>query len=141
LGEVKDGVFIAKGDKSSQVAIITAKVGDLTGTAKARVIPPLPWTFDFEDGKVPPTWIGASYRHQPTEFQGDKVLVKISTIPKGTRSQAWMGWTNLHDYTVQADFYPTESNGKVPSMGLIAQRYTLDMTNKQELQIRSWTSR
>lgn len=140
-GEVKDGVFIAKGDKSSQVAIITAKVGDLTGTAKARVIPPLPWTFDFEDGKVPPTWIGASYRHQPTEFQGDKVLVKISTIPKGTRSQAWMGWTNLHDYTVQADFYPTESNGKVPSMGLIAQRYTLDMTNKQELQIRSWTSR
>jgi hypothetical protein len=26
-------------------------------------------------------------------------------------------------------------------MGLIAQRYTLDMTNKKELQIRSWTSR
>ncbi len=33
------------------------------------------------------------------------MLVKVSTIPKGTRSQSWMGWTNLHDYTVQADFY------------------------------------
>jgi outer membrane protein assembly factor BamB len=140
-GEVKNGVFAAKVSGPGQVAIITAKLGELTATSRARVAPALPWTFDFNDKKVPPTWIGASYRHQPKDFDGESVLVKISTIPKGTRSQAWMGFTDLHDYSVQADFYATEANGKLPSMGLIAQRYTLDMTNKQELQIRSWTSR
>ena len=140
-GEVKDSVYTAKGEGPSQVAMITAKVGELTAMARVRVEPPLPWSFDFNDKKVPPTWIGASYRHQPKEVNGESTLVKITTIPKGTRSQSWMGWTSLHDYTVQADFYATEANGKIPSMGVIAQRYTLDMTNKHELQIRSWTSR
>ena len=31
------------------------------------------------------------------------MMVKVTTIPKGTRSQSWMGPTDLHDYTVQAD--------------------------------------
>lgn len=141
VGEVKEGAFAAPADANHKVAMITAKVGELTSVARARVIPSLPWNFDFNDKAVPPTWIGASYRHQPKEVEGENMLVKISTIPKGTRSQAWMGWTSFHDYTIEADFYATEKNDKRPSMGLIAQRYTLDMTNKQELQIRSWTSR
>jgi hypothetical protein len=140
-GAVEGDAYSAPADAGQKVAMITAKVGELTSVARARLIPALPWKFDFEDKKVPATWIGASYRHQPKEFEGQNVLVKISTIPKGTRSQAWMGWTSLSDYTIQADFYATEKNEKIPSMGLIAQRYTLDMTNKKELQIRSWTSR
>jgi outer membrane protein assembly factor BamB len=140
-GVVEGDLYSAPVDAAQKVALITAKAGELTSVARARLVPALPWKFDFEDKKVPPTWIGASYRHQPKEFEGQNALVKISTIPKGTRSQAWMGWTSLSDYTIQADFYATEKNEKIPSMGLIAQRYTLDMTNKKELQIRSWTSR
>ncbi|MEY4565523.1 MAG: hypothetical protein RLY14_493 [Planctomycetota bacterium] len=140
-GKVEGDVYSAPADATQQVAMITAKVGALTSIARARLVPGLPWKFDFEDKKVPPTWIGASYRHQPKDLEGKNMLVKISTIPKGTRSQSWMGWTSLHDYTIKADFYATEKNAKIPSMGLIAQRYTLDMTNKKELQIRSWTSR
>ncbi len=67
--------------------------------------------------------------------------MKISTIPKGTRSQAWMGWTDLHDYTVQADFLATEKNGLLPDMGLIAQRYAIELQGAHRLQIRSWTAR
>ena len=37
------------------------------------------------------------------EVDGEKVIVKVTTIPKGTRSQSWMGPTDLHDYTIQAD--------------------------------------
>lgn len=140
-GKVEGDVYSAPADAAQQVAMITAKVGSLTSIARARLVPALPWKFDFEDKKVPPTWIGASYRHQPKDLEGKNMLVKISTIPKGTRSQSWMGWTSMHDYTIKADFYATEKNAKIPSMGLIAQRYTLDMTNKKELQIRSWTSR
>jgi outer membrane protein assembly factor BamB len=131
------------GDTSTQVAGVKmeAKLGDLTASARARVVPKLPWKFDFSDGKVPPVWIGADYRHKGAEFEGEKALVKVSTIPKGTRSQAWMGWTSLHDYTIQADFLATEKNGRVPDMGLINQRYTLDLQGAQKLQIRSWTPR
>jgi hypothetical protein len=103
---------------------------------------------------VPVTWVGANYRHKPLEMDGEKMIVKVTTIPKGTRSQSWMGPTDLHDYAIQADVRgaaklakPPEGDAavkpeiKMPDIGLIAQRYTLDMMGEsQKLQIRSWTS-
>ncbi len=137
------GMYTAPTGTAHQAVKITAKLGDLTSTARARVIPPLPWKFDFSDKAVPITWIGAAYRHQPKEFEGESMLVKIATIPKGTRSQSWMGWTTLHDYTISADVYSTANadNGRRADMGLINQRYTLDLMDKEQLQIRSWTPR
>ncbi|MCY2964907.1 MAG: pyrrolo-quinoline quinone, partial [Planctomycetota bacterium] len=77
----------------------------------------------------------------PREIKGNAVLCKISTIPKGTRSQGWMGQPIYHDFLIQADLKGLERNSKLPSMGLINQRYTLDLIGAdQELQIRSWTS-
>jgi outer membrane protein assembly factor BamB len=138
------GNYVAGKDSGHAVVLVNAKAGDLTSTARVRVIPPFPWSFDMSDKKVPPTWIGASYRHQPREVDGESVLVKITTIPKGTRSQAWMGPTDLHDYTIQADLMATERDNKRPDMGLINQRYALEMKSEGDtpmLQIRSWTSR
>lgn len=142
-----DEIYTAPGESKSVAVVITAKHGELSSAARVRVIPPLPWSFDFNDKAVPTTWIGASYRHQPKEIDGESALVKISTIPKGTRSQAWMGWPNLENYTVKADFYATDVKGKdvkselLPDCGLIAQRYTLDLQGSNRLQIRSWTPR
>lgn len=135
------GQFVADGGSKHGTAIVTAKLGELTGTARVRVVPPLPWSFNFTDKQVPGTWIGAAYRHKPADVESESALVKVSTIPKGTRSQSWMGPTDLHDYTIQADFLATEREGKLPDMGLINQRYTLSLQATQELQIRSWTSR
>ncbi|MHB8973908.1 MAG: outer membrane protein assembly factor BamB family protein [Pirellulaceae bacterium] len=135
------GLLLADAAAGHATAIITAKFGEVSGTARVRIVPPLPWSFDFSDKKVPATWIGAAYRHQPRDLDGEPLLVKVSTIPKGTRSQSWMGPTGLHDYTVVADFLATEQNNKLPDMGLINQRYTLALNATRELQIRSWTSR
>lgn len=142
-GTVADGVYTAPAGNEHRAVLITATVGDVSSTARARILPPLPWRFDFNDNQVPVTWIGASYRHQPKEFEGESVLVKVSTIPLGTRSQSWMGWTTLSDYTIQADVYSTENEmtGDRSDMGVINQRYTLDLMNKGQLQIRSWTPR
>lgn len=75
------------------------------------------------------------------EIKGNAILCKISTIPKGTRSQGWMGHPIYSNLTVQADLRGLVRNMKLPSMGVINQRYTLDMNGPdQELQIRSWTS-
>ncbi len=138
-----EGVYTAPRENKHVAVAIVAKVGDATSRARARIIPPPPWKFDFNDKAVPITWIGANYRHQPKEFDGESVLVKVSTIPLGTRSQSWMGWTTLHDYTIEADVYSTENEttGDRADMGVINQRYTLDLMNKNQLQIRSWTPR
>jgi outer membrane protein assembly factor BamB len=109
--------------------------------ARIRIVPPLPWSFDITDKRVPPTWIGASYRHQVREVDGNPMLVKITTIPLGTRSQCWMGHWDLHDYTIQADMRGSLKNDKMPDMGLVNQRYTIDvMGSKKQLELRSWTA-
>lgn len=136
-----NGIFHASDSAEHQAAIISARSGDLTAQSRLRVIPPLPWKFDFSPGEVPITWIGARYRHEARKIDGDPAIVKITTIPKGTRSQTWIGPTDLHDYTVTADVKAADGTSKLPDMGLIAQRYTLDlMGESQQLQIRTWTA-
>ncbi len=246
-GEIDaSGVFTAASDPKHVGAIVTVKVGELSGTARIRIVPPLPWKFAFDDGQIPVTWVGMRYRHIPLDdefytslkqqneragqfyiflstafangreptvsfndrtprrtwtelirylgliederiktmdgvkaeftealdllkkenvisdwklsakspgdialdvsrgnrkLDGNPVMVKISTIPKGTRSQGWMGQPDFHDYTIQADVRGNVREGQQPDIGLIAQRYTVDMMGTlQQLQIRSWTS-
>ncbi len=160
-------------------ATITAAVGELTGTARVRSMPPLPWQFDFDDislkpdprgglprGEPPLPWIGMRYRNVVRKVDGSNCMVKITTIPKGTRSQGWIGPTGLHDYRMVADLRAEETGtsqavtagdtdadafatatavtgnlvtARLPDMGLIAQRYTLDLMGaSQQLQLRSW---
>ena len=105
-----NGSFTADPKASHSAVIVKAKVGDVVGSARVRVVPPLPWKFDFSDGEVPVTWVGARYRNIVREVDGNKVMVKVTTIPKGTRSQLLMGPVDLHDYTIQADV--RGANGK-----------------------------
>lgn len=142
-GTIDDsGAYLTGKATDHTVTIVKGEAEGLTATARIRTEPPLPWSFDFNDKKVPPTWIGAAYRHVPRDVNGESVLVKVTTIPKGTRSQSWMGPTTLHDYTVQADVMGDIKDEKMPDVGLINQRYTLALQGSgQSLQVRSWTAR
>lgn len=155
-GEIDaSGNFTAASEPKHVGAYITAVVGELSGKSRLRIVPPLPWKFNFDEvaldtpnpvtgvleGEPPISWIGVRYRHKVRSVDGNNGMVKVTTIPKGTRSQSWMGQTDLHDYTVQAEVRGATRNGKMPDIGLIAQRYTFDlMGNGQKLQIRSWTA-
>jgi outer membrane protein assembly factor BamB len=180
-----DGTYTAPADTHA-ATIVTAKVGGLEGRARIRSMPPLPWRFTFDEiplaadpktgvvkGEPPLPWIGMRYRHVVREVDGSKCLVKVTTIPKGTRSQSWIGPIGLHDYVIRADFRAQETGvakpgdpavvsaknadsdadaftkkfgnpaalekARMPDMGLIAQRYTLDLMGAaQQLQLRSW---
>lgn len=134
------GQFTAVASKAHSAVMVTAQAGELTSQARVRIVPPLPWRFDFEDlSDAPLTWIGARYRHRLVELDGGKVLLKRNDIPKGTRSRAWMGPSHLHDYTIQADVRGEEVNGQLPDIGLVAQGYTFAlMGNHQQLSIRLW---
>jgi hypothetical protein len=143
-----EGIFSAPPGADHVATIVRAKVGDLEGVSRIRTVPPLPWSFDFEDAAISPatstglppvTWIGAKFRHVIRKMDGSQVMVKVTTIPKGTRSRCWIGHSDLHDYTIQADIRGASQDGKLPDIGLIAQGYVLDlMGESQQLQIRSW---
>jgi hypothetical protein len=82
------------------------------------------------------------YRHILRKLpDGNTVAVKITTIPKGTRSRGWLGHSDLSDYTIQADVLGAKVDDRMPDVGLSAQGYTFDMRgDKQELQLRLWDS-
>ena len=136
-----DGQFTAAGERHS-AATVTARVGDLVGSSRIRTVPDLPWSFDFTGlDDLPITWVGARYRHVLREVDGDPAMVKVNTIPKGTRSRCWFGHPDLQDYTIQADVRGDITNEKMPDIGLIAQGYTLALMGAhQKLQVRTWVT-
>src|SRR5207247_9637587 len=60
----------AKGTQSGKVK---ATLGALSATARVRVFAPLPWSEDFESGKVPAGWVGAG-RFTIAEGEGGQTL-------------------------------------------------------------------
>ncbi|HZN34231.1 MAG TPA: PQQ-binding-like beta-propeller repeat protein [Pirellulaceae bacterium] len=140
-GKIDNGEFAAPEGTAHTAAIVTAKVGELTGRSRIRVVPPLPWKFDFEGlTDAPVTWVGARYRHVVRQVDGSNTMVKITTIPLGTRSRLSMGPPNLHDYTVQGDFkVAANPGGKLPDVGAIAQGYTLEVSGENKwIKLVSW---
>lgn len=140
-GSIADSSYAAA-DAGHYAANITAKVGDLTGSARVRVVPPLPWSFDFDDlDDLPVTWVGARYRHILRPSDGGKQVVKITTIPKGTRSRCWFGHSDLNNYTIEADVKGAITNNQMADIGLIGQGYAFVLGGaSQEIQIRSWVT-
>jgi hypothetical protein len=135
-----DGAFTAPAEAKHAATFVSAKVGDLTGRARIRIVPPLPWAFDFEGmTDAPITWVGARYRHVLRKIEGNTTMVKITTIPLGMKSRCWFGQPDLHDYSIQADVRGSVANEKMPDIGLIAQGYTFALQGEhQKLQISAW---
>src|SRR5256885_12819663 len=105
-GEVTaDGTFNAV-DAGHQAGGIYATVGGVKGFARVRVMPPLPWKFDFEQARVgaPPfTWLGAGGKFSVQDQAGNKVLTKLTDIPLYARARTNFGSVEMANYTVQAD--------------------------------------
>ncbi len=146
----ESGAYTAPDENEHQVALVTCKVGEVAGTARIRVIPPLPWKWDFEKEKaVPLTWLGGRVRWEVRDKDGEKYIAKKAVLPTpkdpknklGTRSFLWMGPANLSNYTVQADLQVQENDGKMPDAGIIASGYELTMrAQNHKAKLDSWAS-
>jgi outer membrane protein assembly factor BamB len=78
---------------------------------------------------------------------GNGVMCKITTIPKGTRSQGWLGHPGSKNYVFQADVMANQvdagvdadKNAKIPDIGVTNQRYRFEMMGAaQKLKLYSW---
>ena len=130
-------------DKAGQAGLIKATVGGVTGEARARVIPPLPWneTFDsYPVGAAPPQWISAvAGKFQVCELDGQKVLEKLPNETLFKRIRVFMGPSDWSNYTVESDIRINEKRRQMGDAGIIAQRYTLvAFGNNQRLEMNSW---
>ena len=140
----ENGKLTLESSAVGQAGTVSARIGNLQTSARVRVIPPLPWQEDFESievGKSPPHWVRATNRFVVREMDGNKILVKPPARRGLHRSNVYIGPPNMKNYIVQVDLLGTKPKRNLPDMGLIANRYTLEMQgNHQRLQVLSWRS-
>jgi hypothetical protein len=142
-GTVTNGRFTAATDAVAQTGQVKATVGGISGAARVRVIPPLPWSENFDSmaaGTVPSHWTNAGLKYAVREVDGNKVLVKTTEGSSLlSRARAYLGPVDWSDYTVEADVRATERRRQVGDAGVIAQRYSLTLFgNAQKLELTSW---
>ena len=137
-----DGVFTAASEPLPQAGQVKATVGGISGVSRLRVIPPLPWSEDFEKfaGDAPPAqWVNTTGKFQIRNVEGNKVLVKLADNPFTKRARAFMGPATWSNYTVQTDVLATEKRRQMGDGGVLAQRYALVLFgNHQRLELQSW---
>jgi hypothetical protein len=137
-GNVAAGRYTAPASGGS-AGLVKATVDGVTGQARVRVIPPLPWTIDFESMAATPPWWTANIKMQVTEFEGGKVLLRPRDETVGRRAKLIMGSPDWANYTVEADVRGTEARRQRGDVGLINQRYMLMLFgNNQELELHPW---
>ncbi|MEO8027730.1 MAG: PQQ-binding-like beta-propeller repeat protein, partial [Bryobacteraceae bacterium] len=142
-GTVANGKLTVAGDNVGQAGIITATVGGISGEARARVIPPMPWneTFDsYAVGSLPPNWVSAvAGKFHVTELEGQKVLEKQPDATLFKRMRVFMGPTDWKNYTVESDVRFVEKRRQMGDLGIVAQRYTLFLFGSSDrLEINPW---
>ncbi|HKQ51307.1 MAG TPA: PQQ-binding-like beta-propeller repeat protein [Pyrinomonadaceae bacterium] len=139
----EQGQFTAGTETTPQAGAVKATVGEVSGAARVRVIPPLPWTETFDSyapNTVPAHWVNAGLKYIVREVDGQKVLVKTTEGSSLlSRARAFFGPSDLSNYTIEADVRATEKRRQMGDVGVIAQRYVLVLFgNGQKLEIEPW---
>ena len=142
-GTVANGKFTPDAAAGAQAGLVKAAAGGVTGAARIRVIPDLPWTFDFEaGGEVPPPWwINATGKFVVRDVEGNKVLVKLAENPFAfaKRTRPFFGSPDLSNYTIEADVRSKEVRRQIADVGIVAQRYELVLFgNHQRVELQPW---
>jgi outer membrane protein assembly factor BamB len=142
-GTIDNGKFTADASAGAQAGTVKASGGTLSGAARIRVIPDLPWTFDFEGGAaVPPVqWANATGKFAVRDLDGSKVLVKLAENPFAfaKRCRVFFGGPDYSDYTIEADVRAMEKRRQRGDVGIVAQRYEMMLSGSHErIELQPW---
>ncbi len=135
-----DGRFRPDPAAGNQAGKIKVTVAGKEAASRVRVFQPLPWSEDFEGGRVPAYFLGAG-RFTIADLEGSKVLHKAPVQTGLNRATAFIGPSSMSGYTIEADLRAAKRGRRMPDLGLMNGGYTLDLQgNHQRLQVRSWAS-
>ena len=150
-----DGQLVAAPDKVLSAGAFEASSDNLKGYIRGRVLPGLPIRQDFESFNLTETitngveaqtkfaypplpWIGARFKFDIRDKDGNKCLVKTTDNPFFQRATVFMGSPALKNYTIEADVMSDGNRRKMSTVGLINQRYRVSLKgNEQVLEITS----
>ncbi len=142
-GTIDKGQFIPDAQAGTQAGLVKATVDGHSGTASVRVFAAAPWSENFDTipvNNAPSSWVSMTTKFAVREVNGNKVLVKtIEGSSLLSRSRAYMGPSDLSNYTVESDVFATVKRRQQGDAGVIAQRYVLTLYgNSQTLHIEPW---
>ncbi len=130
-------------ENAPQFGKVTATADGVAGIGRVEVRPSPPYTEDFSNVPVDgvPNWTGVFGRFKTVDMNGDKVLYKPSDNPRTWKTTVYTGDPEATNYVVQVDVMAKMQRRRLPDVGLISHRYTLDfMGLRRELRLRSWHS-
>ncbi|MDQ3068316.1 MAG: PQQ-binding-like beta-propeller repeat protein [Acidobacteriota bacterium] len=136
-----DGTYTAA--PGAAAGFVKATIGGVSGTARVRVIAPLPWAYDFEGATAPAppaNWIGASSKVTQRTVEGlGGVLVRARDDTQGRRAKIIIGRPDASGLTVEADVRGRVERRQRGDAGIINQRYILTLFgNSQKLELQPW---
>ena len=132
-----DGSYVAPAAGSA--GFVKATVGGVAGQARVRVIPPLPWTYNFDTDKTPMPWWTANSKTTVGTADNAGTLVRPRDETVGRRAKVFMGRPEWSNYTVEVDVRGVEQRRQRGDIGLINQRYGLVLFgNAQKLELHPW---
>ena len=141
--EQLDGTVSADGryaaPATGTAGLVKATIGGITGQARVRVVPALPWSIDFEGMKATPSWWMSNLKGSPRELDGTTALVRPRDDTVGRRTKFLMGKPEWSDYTVEVDVRGVESRRQRGDVGIVNQRYVLMLFgNNQKIELQPW---
>lgn len=129
----------------SQFGRVVAKLGDLEGSCRVRVVQQLPYVSDFTRvpaGRTPAGWVNAGGKFAvDTLKDGSKVIKKLAdkAPPPLARAHAFIGTPEMKDYTIEAEVSGQNVRDNLPDVAISGSRYILMLAgNRQELRLLSW---
>lgn len=149
------GKFVAASDSTPSAGAFEASWKNLKGYFRGRILPGLPIKQDFDSFPLsetttntiePPTkfaypplpWIGARFKFDVREKDGNKALVKTIDNRFFQRATVFMGDPDLKNYTIEADVMSEGNKRKMSDVGVINQRYKILLKgNEKKLEISS----
>ncbi|MCI0336932.1 MAG: PQQ-binding-like beta-propeller repeat protein [Acidobacteria bacterium] len=141
-GTSQNNQFTPAAEAGTQGGTLKATVGGVTGIARIRVVPALPYIEDFSGVAIdqpPRTWLNTAGKYVAREVDGNKVLVKKADNPAFKRTRSFFGAVETSNYTIEADVRAIEKRRQMGDAGVVAQRYELALFgNAQKIELRSW---
>jgi outer membrane protein assembly factor BamB len=151
-----DAAFNAQGELVAgqpSAGAFEATAEGFKGTFRGRILPSLPMSENFDGFQLtvphptesgvqfaypPLPWIGARFKWEVRDLDGNKVLAKTLDNIFFQRSMVFIGDAGMRNYTMEADVRSDGNRRTMSIVGLINQRYLIALIgNSQELEVSS----
>jgi len=143
-GSITQQGVLTVADLQGQFGRVVATAEGLTGSARIRQVPKMPYAQDFENvppGAVPGGWVNAVVKFETRQVGEGRVLVKTANNPNplAARATAFFGPPDWSEYTIQADMLSSKVRDQMGDMGIAANRYSFFLQGEpRQLRLVSW---